>query len=151
MTLNFNKRIDKSRWFDFEGAQFLIAPIDNANYQQHIASSVKFGDYLALAADKGKNLDDSDLLQLSFKDLSVTEVKRKTSEALSLHVVLGWKGIVDNDNNPVNYNSELCQSYLDQDPDFAAFVQESADKIANESNIEAAAKVKKLKTGSTGK
>lgn len=151
MSLNFSKRINKSKWFKFEGAEFLIAPIDNPNYQQHIASGVKFDDYMKLAAEHGSSLDDADLVNLAFKDLSITEVKRRTAEALSKHVVIDWRGIIDDNEDPVKYTNELCYTFLEQDPEFTSFAQQKAEELSTQASVETNAKVKKLKTGSTGK
>lgn len=101
-------------WVTFRDSEFLIAHINNNKFQ-------KLYTRLLLphrkAVDK-KNLDPEIQLDIMAK-------------AMSKHLLLDWKNVVNSKGEPVTYTVEIADRVLRDNTEFRDFVLEVAQDIAN--------------------
>jgi hypothetical protein len=111
-SVDTNKQEDGD-WFDYEGAEFLIAYANNPKY---IAARKRLERPFKRAIERGT--------------ISEEDQRRITCEALAEGVLLNWKNVGDG-KSPIEYTKEVAAEALRLNPDFLTFVVEVAADIAN--------------------
>jgi hypothetical protein len=109
-----DSRLDEGVWATFRGSQFKIAHVSNLKFQRVLA---KLQAPHRKAIDKG-NLDYEDSRQI-------------VSESLAQGILRDWKDVVDEDNQPVNYNPKLGAEAILNDEELREFIQEYATTLTH--------------------
>lgn len=97
-----------AQWFNYYGAEFLIAPADNPGFN--------------IAALKKMKMKEAET------NASVYDSQKPQIEIVAEYILLGWKG-VEVDGKELAYSPSVAAEFMLQYPSVLAFVQETAGNL----------------------
>lgn len=104
-----------AQWLEHDdGGEFLIAPLNNTQQIEENLKLMKVSDMEAT------------------NDQTVYEAKIKSCEIMAKTILLDWKQVTDNDDNPIDYTEKVGLETLYQFDEFREWVVDQASKIQKE-------------------
>jgi len=107
---------NKGAWFQYdEDTRFLVARSNNTAYAAFIQAA--YAENELVIDRKTKEAD-----QLANKLML---------EGFCRHILLGWEGVVDMENNPIPYSVDTAMTIMDEEDEVKAAIKAFADKRSN--------------------
>lgn len=106
--------LTKGVWVTFGGSQFLIAHMSNVGFTRAVMRG---------QAPYRKKIEAGSLDPAISREIM--------TKAMSTHLVLDWKDVVDSNGDQVQFSSEACYKALSNNEDLRDFVSEFAMNLDN--------------------
>lgn len=100
-----------------EDTQFLVARKNNSKYKSFISKSWRDNEKTLTSK---RNYEQSDKLADGFM-----------LEAVAVHLLLDWKGVIDSKGKDVPYSPDLAMKVLEEHDDLRALIEEYAENREN--------------------
>jgi hypothetical protein len=114
-----NPALEAGSWVKYQDAEFLIAHAGNMKFQRAMAR---------LQRPFRRKIEKGEMDPVDQRNIII--------QAMAEAILLGWKGVVGEGNEPAEYSRELAQTLLKNDEAFRDFVMEYAMDMQNFSAAE---------------
>lgn len=125
----------EARWFEFQGAEFLIAPANNQHYMAALFEHIKYSDLASTNSE-------IDLLAKLFADMTTAEAHAVVARLAARAILLDWRGVEDEDGKPVPYEADTAAELLRLNHAAMSFVERKSHEVHRDAEA-AVADVKK--------